>query len=313
MVSLFAQHEGCSRSGWSDVFHEVWFVDALPVLRCEAAGFIIGELSEALEVRIRVSEGALFEPNEPLSEPVRDVCGASIHVDGEVEEVTDGEWVLHGGGLQHVEPLHDEDVGLGDGDELVWQDVVDEVRVHRDRDLGDPALHLCDEAQQSLTVIRLREAFAVRDASALELIVRQQKSVGGDEFDAWSLWPAGKQVAKDARHGRFSDRNRPGDSDYKRGFRGGLAEKFAGARVQLSLAGGVLIEEATQWPVHLIDFGQVERFTESSKRVKFSVGEGQWRIVCEPSPRCPVNLSERGQDVGLDQRLRLGRVLSHPS
>ena len=80
-----------------------------------------------MEERLRVAERAALQLEESLLVPTGDVLGAGVDVHGEVEQVAHREAMSRPGGLQHVETLDDEDVGLTHDDLGIRHDVVAQV------------------------------------------------------------------------------------------------------------------------------------------------------------------------------------------
>ena len=149
-------------------WREVGAVDGVPDPLGLGDRLVLGERGVPGEVRRRVAERGLAQPQEPLDVPVADVAGAGVDVDAEVEEVAQrqaGAAVLADPRrLEDVEALDDDDVGALDDDLLVGHHVVDEVGVDRRLDLVLAGLDVDDEPQQRAAVVGLREALALQDA-----------------------------------------------------------------------------------------------------------------------------------------------------
>src|SRR5699024_12008114 len=111
VICALAHHQAGPDPGWQDVLHEVRQVHRLPDLTGYLGGLRVTQSSEVVEVRIRILEGSVLQPQESGDVPVLDVLDPCVDVDGEVEEVADHEG---GASLQHVEPLDNENVGLVD-------------------------------------------------------------------------------------------------------------------------------------------------------------------------------------------------------
>ena len=156
------------------------------------------ELGVATEVRRGVGERGLAQAQEPLDVPRADVGGGGVDVDAEVEEVAERQaaaTVLGGPrGLKDVEALDDHDVGVPHHDRVVGHHVVHEVGVGRRLDLVLARLDVDDEPQQRAPVVGLGEALALEDAAALELGVRVEEAVGGDQGDVGVLVPVGQHL-----------------------------------------------------------------------------------------------------------------------
>ena len=112
-------------------------------------------------------------------------------------------------------------------DPLARHDVVGQVGVDRGADLVRAGLDLGDEPQQRPPVVGLGETLALHQAAALELRVRVEEPVGGDQLDPGGARPAGQQLPQDPGGGGLADRHRPGHADDERGALGLLA---AGSR-----------------------------------------------------------------------------------
>ena len=147
--------------------------------------------------------------------------------------------------LQHVETLDDQDVGPAHDDLGARHDVVDQVRVDGARTSAAP-LFTCDTKRgQRAAVVRLGEALALHQAAALELGVRPEEPVGGDQLDAGRVVPAAQQLVQQARGRRLADGDRPGDADHERGGLRLLAQEGAAWHPDVACgAGDVEVEQA---------------------------------------------------------------------
>ena len=222
------------------------------------------------------------------------VARARVDVDREVEEVAHREvrGALGGGpgGLQDVEPLHDEHVGALHHDLAPREDVVGQVVVHGYPDLGATGLDLGDEAQERPAVVGLREALAVHQPATLELRVGVEEAVGGDQLDARGRGPAREQLAQQAGRGRLADRHRAGDADDERGPADVLAQERARRRVQAAGGLDVQVEQTGDRPVDRVDLGQVDRVAETGEALHVRVGQGQRGGRGEPRPGVAVQV-----------------------
>ena len=159
----------------------------------------------------------MLEFEEPRDVPLADIAGARIDVDGEVEVVADGQAhgsVLTGtGGLEDVEAFDDEDIGGAHNHLGAGNDVVRVVRVHGRADLGGSGFHGGDELEQLASVVGFGESLPPVEAATVEFGIGVEEPVGGDEFDAWSVGPAGEQLAQHTRRRRLAHGHRSGDAD----------------------------------------------------------------------------------------------------
>src|SRR5215213_3817009 len=121
--------------GRLDVLFEVGVVYLVPYAHGEVGGFLDGEFRETMEVGGAIPKRLFPKAQEALQVPLLDVALPGVDVDGEVDVVGDEDHVaarrLRQTGFQHVEALHDEDVGPSYGLSFVGQDVVGQVRVDR--------------------------------------------------------------------------------------------------------------------------------------------------------------------------------------
>ena len=217
---------------------------------------------------------------------------AGVDVDGEVEEVAQRE-PPRDGGLQHVEALDDQDVGPPHDHLGPRHDVVARVRVEGRPHLFCAALDLRDEAQQVPAVVRLGEPLAVHDAAALELGVRVEEPVGGDQLDAGRVVPAAQQLAQEARDGRLADGHRARDADHERGALRPLAQEVAGGPVQVARTGGVEVEEAAERHVDVLHLAHVEPVAEAAELHDLASRSAGARRRGEVGPGVAVDLDER--------------------
>ena len=111
-------------------------------------------------------------------------------------------------GLQHVQPLQQQDVGPVGDRRLPRHDVVGQVRVHRRRHPRPARLHLGDEPQQRPAVVGLREPLARHQPAPLQLRVRPQEPVGGHQRHPRVLRPARQQQLEQPRRRRLPHRHR---------------------------------------------------------------------------------------------------------
>ena len=88
---------------------------------------------------------------------------------------------------------------------LVGHHVVGEVVVDRCRHLVAAGLDVDDEAEEGAPVVGLREPLALEEAASLQLGVRVEEPVGGDQGDVRVLGPVREQVLEDAGSGGLAD------------------------------------------------------------------------------------------------------------
>ena len=191
--------------GGQDVLDQVRQVDLVPEPEGGLDSRLVGQIGEDVEERAGVGEGTVFESEEAVDEPLRDVFGIGIHVDGEVEQVADCHLVGRGRRLEHVQSLDDDDIRAPNRDDGIRNDVVLHVGVEGSADLGRPTLDVGEELYERTPVVGLGEALAVHDAAALELRVGVEEAVGGHELDARGVGPAAHELAQQARDGGLAD------------------------------------------------------------------------------------------------------------
>ena len=106
MVGVLAEHQVGAGAGGGDVLDEVGLVDGVPDPGGLVDGLVVGEGGVLAEVRRRVAEGRLAQPQEAVDVPALDVGERGVDVDGEVEEVADRETgapvLADAGGLEDV-------------------------------------------------------------------------------------------------------------------------------------------------------------------------------------------------------------------
>ena len=248
-----------------------------------------------MEVGQRVGERAALEAEEAFLVPVRDVLGAGIHIDTEIEQVADREASAGGGGLKHVQPLDDQHVGGADGDLGVGNDVVRQMRVEGSVHLAGPALHGTDEPQQGSTVVALREALAIHDAAAFQFGVREQEAIGGHEVDARGALPAAHQFPEQSRHRRLADSDRASDADDEGCACRTGTEKSGGRAVKLLGSLGIQIEQTTEREVDLLDLLKVERVTEPPQFDELGLRQRSGHRGSQRGPVAAIQLDERRQ------------------
>ena len=174
-----------------------------------------------MEIGVRPAECRLLQRQEAMLIPALDVGLGSIHIDGEVEEVGHH----HAGlgragtalcppGLQHVQPLEDEDVRLLDPLHLTGHDVIGLVGVHRRFHHRLTGLQRPQEGDHPLAVVTLREALALHQSARLQHPVGMQEAVRGDQCHPGVIGPAGQQRLQHAREGALAHRHAAGDADH---------------------------------------------------------------------------------------------------
>lgn len=174
MICTFAQDDGGTLHRGGDVLAQVGAVDVVPNPLGEVDGGGVVQASVLAEEAVRLAESRRTKLQEPLDEPVADVGLVGVHVDGEVDQVANGQrGVAAGrrprGRLQDVESFEDEDVWTVDNGVLVGDDVVDDVAVDGCGDVWAASFDVADELEQGGGVVGLGEAFAVDEAAGLEV------------------------------------------------------------------------------------------------------------------------------------------------
>ena len=264
----------------------------------------MGQRGVAREVGLRVAERGLAEPEEAGDVPVPDVGGLGVDVHREVEEVADREAgaavVADPGRLEDVEPLDDHDVRVLDVHLLVRDDVVGEVVVDRRRDLVLAGLDVDDEPEQRPAVVGLGEALALEQPAPLQLGVRVEEAVGGDQGDVRVLGPVRQQVLEHARGGGLADRDRAGEADDERRAWGRrLVEELLLVPVQAAGRLDVQAQEPADREEDLADLLEVQRVAEAPERGELVLGERVLHLAGERGPGGAVELGVGGCLAGL--------------
>ena len=292
MVRALAQHQVGAGAGRQHVLLEVGAVDLGPDGTSLLDRLRLAERCVAVEVGVRVGERPALQAQEALDVPLLDVGRAGIDVDGEVEKVAHGD-AGAGCRLQHVDAFDDEHLRPFHDDLGIRHDVVDQVRVHRSAHLGGAALHLGNEAGQRPAVVALGEPLALQQPAPLELLVRPEETVGGDQFDVRGVWPSGQQLAQQPRDRRLADRDRSGDADHERGRLRVLMQEGRRRLARRPRTGDVQVEQPAERQVDLRHLGQVERITQAEQALDVGVVEREWQARCEGGPIVSVDLEER--------------------
>ena len=137
------------------------------------------------------------------------ILDIGIDIDREIEEVRDvgnaAAVARRAAGLQDIQALDDQDVGLVDDLMLACQHIIGQMRIERCRDIAFSRLDIGHEAQDRRQVIAFRKALAAHQAFALEHRVGHQKTVGGDKIDLGMIGPARQQPLQNARRRALAD------------------------------------------------------------------------------------------------------------
>src|ERR1700722_17771408 len=117
-----------------------------------------------MEIRLRVDKHRVAQLEKARDVPALDHLFVAIDVHREVEKIADEDQRLRPlppriSGLQDVQPLDDEDVGLKNSMDLALDDVIDEVRINRCADLGLSAFYFGQEADQPALIVTFRKPF----------------------------------------------------------------------------------------------------------------------------------------------------------
>ncbi len=275
--------------------HQVGAVDGVPDPLGLRDGLVVAEAGVLGEVGVRVAEGRLAQPQEPLDVPVADLVAARVDVHAEVEEVAQGQpaaaVVAHPCGLQDVEALDDHDVGPLDDHLLAGDHVVGQVGVDRRLHLVLARLDVDREAQQRAAVVGLREPLALQQAAALELGVRVEEAVGGHQRDVGVLRPVREHLLQHARGGRLADRDRAGQADDERRARWlDLVEELLLLAVEQARGLDVQAQQLRQRQVDLLHLVEVELVAETAQPPDLVRGERVLHLVGERGPRRAVQL-----------------------
>lgn len=273
------------------------------MLRARLAGLVGSERRVAVEVRVRVREGALLEGEEALLVPAGDVARARVDVDGEVEQVAHGEPVPGNGRLQHVQSLDDQHIGSPHHDLGVGDDVVRQVGVERGAHLGGAPFTSETKRRSARRSYDSGNPFAAHQPTAFELAVGQEEAVGRHEFDARSVVPAGEQLPEQTGDGRFADGDGAGDADHEGSGSSALAEERARRAVQLARTSRIERDQARKGDVDLRNLGEVQPVAEPPQLHHLGLGERQVRAAGQLGPVGADDLDER-------RGMRLARVIA---
>jgi len=118
MVAALAQDEIGALPRRQNVLSQIDEIDRAPDRKPRRDRLLLRQRGVAVEIGGRVAERRLPEPQEALHVPALDQIVGGIDIDREIEEVGDegnGLAVLGQlGGLEHVQPLDNDDVGALD-------------------------------------------------------------------------------------------------------------------------------------------------------------------------------------------------------
>ncbi|SLH43744.1 Uncharacterised protein [Mycobacteroides abscessus subsp. abscessus] len=236
-----------------------------------------------VEVRVGIGERGLAQREKALHIPLLDVFDTRVDIDGEVEQIRDHQPRT---GLQHIESLDDENVGLADTVQLARHDVVGDVRIDRCAHLLGAGFHLGDEPQQFAAVVALRESFAVHDAAAGEFGGGIEESIRCDQIHTRMVLPAREQGLQHARGGRFADRHtaRHADHEGHLPIRVFLPEEGGGGREQALPRGDLEVDQSSEREVDLGDLLEVDLFAETAQADQLFLGEHQGSRFAQCSP-----------------------------
>ena len=152
---------------------------------------------------------------------------------------------------------------------VAGHDVVEQMRVHRRGHLVRARLHRRDESHQPAAVVALWKTLAVHQVSSLQLGVRVEEAVGGDEVDAGVVLPAGQQRLQHAGGGGLADRDAARDADDERHRAVGvllrLAEELGGRGEQSLARRDLQVDQPGERQVDLFDLQQVQLLAETAK------------------------------------------------
>ena len=203
-----------------------------------------------------------------------------------------------GGGLQHVQPLDDDDVRPSHDDPGVGHDVVAHVRIERCAHLGGARLHLGEELQQRAAVVRLGEALALHQPAPFELGVRVEESVGGHQFDARRARPPAHQLAQQSRDRRFSHGHGSGYTHDERRCDVFFVEERARRGTQPLRRRRVEAEQPAQRQVHLAHLGEVEAVADAAELYDLGLAQRLVEPGGQSRPFGPSDLAVRRQGQG---------------
>src|SRR6185295_226565 len=115
--------------------------------------------------------------------------------------------------LQDVESFDNKNVGTINFNPLVWNDVVDEMRIDRCACRAAAGFDVGKEAQQRWKVIAFRKAFLLHQIFAFKDGIWKKKSIRRDEVNLWHIGPPRQQRLKYPRRCRLADSNGARDTD----------------------------------------------------------------------------------------------------
>ncbi len=200
-----------------DILIQIDEIDAIPDRRGGGDCLGVGQPGVTVKIGFRISEGRAAQGQESTDIPRQQHVLVGIEINREIEEIGDERNSLavlgQAPGLENIETFDDEDFGPVDLDPLIWNDVVDEMRIDRGAHRAAPGFDVGEEAQQRRQIVAFRKTFLLHQAFTREHGVRIEETVGGDEIDLGHVRPARQQRLQHARGGRFADRDRAADAD----------------------------------------------------------------------------------------------------
>ena len=223
--------------------------------------------------------------------PALDVSLGGIHIDGEVEEVGHhhaglgcASTALHPPGLQHVQPLEDEDVGLLDPLHLAGHDVVGLVGVHRCFHHRLAGLQRPQEGDHPLAVVAFGKALALHQATRLQHPVGMQEAVRGDQRHPGVIGPASQERLQHPREGALAHRHAACNADHigARPHRS-AQEVVAHARERLGRT-EVQVQKPGQRQVDFHHLGQRDLVVDATQGDQLGLGQCQRRAGAQAGP-----------------------------
>src|SRR6266480_856339 len=135
VVRALLEDQRCARAGRQNVVLEIGEVGAFPYRGCGSDRLFVGQRRITMEVGLRIVEGGVAQRQPAPHVPFAQHCLVGVDIDGEIEEIGNDGYRLavtrQPSGLQHIDALDDQNVGLVDLLPLVRNDVPTQMRIDR--------------------------------------------------------------------------------------------------------------------------------------------------------------------------------------
>src|SRR6266536_5136962 len=170
-----------------DILMQIASIDLLPDVVSKLQTLLFVQAGEACVEGGGIVESCFTQHHETLAEPLLDIGLLCIDIDSYVEEVGDKETRLltraTSSDLEQVKPFYNKNVGLADYSDLVGQNIVDVMRIDRCSCFGYAGLHIVQETDEIVYVVRLRKALTILQAALIQVSIRKEKCVRGHYLD----------------------------------------------------------------------------------------------------------------------------------